>query len=190
MVGEVRGRIQAVVSGVEGEGMMGDTRHFSTGATRDTDEGKLEYNGFNCPLVEQRFAEYMHVHRRQSDGKLRDSFNWKRGIPVEAYKQSLHRHFIDLWLHLDGYGDAAEEGDIENVLAALRFNVNGLLHEKLKERRQQEQLASAEYDEVADPRQLPLPLTDEAQTSESDSCSCHQCQAGYRNPERWSPPLR
>lgn len=110
-------------------------RTFDSGATRDVDTNKHEYTGFNSPLVEKRFAEYMTLHRRQADGQLRSSSNWKRGIPVEVYQQSLHRHFVDLWLHFDGVGDEAVDPDIESILCALRFNVNGYLHELLKERR-------------------------------------------------------
>ncbi len=109
-------------------------RQFDTGATRDSDENKHEYAGFNSPLVEKRFAEYMTSHRKQSDGKLRSSSNWKKGIPKDAYLQSLHRHFIDLWLHLDGFPEAAVDTDIESVLCAIRFNTNGMLHELLKEK--------------------------------------------------------
>jgi hypothetical protein len=110
-------------------------RKFSTGATRDTAEGKYEYNGFNSPLVEKRFAEYMHLHRKQSDGQLRSSSNWKKGLPIDTYIQSMHRHFMDLWLHTDGFKkEAVEKEDIESILCAIRFNVNGMLHEILKKK--------------------------------------------------------
>ena len=110
-------------------------RTFHTGATRDSNVGKPDYSGFNCPLVEKRFGSYMHLHRHQSDGSLRASDNWKKGIDKEAYRESLHRHFVDLWLHLDGYPEEAVDSDIESVLCAIRFNVNGMLHEILKEKK-------------------------------------------------------
>ena len=47
---------------------MGKTRQFSTGATRDTDEGKYDYEGFFSPLVLERYGEYMNKHRQQSAG--------------------------------------------------------------------------------------------------------------------------
>lgn len=109
-------------------------RNFETGATRDSDETKHEYAGFNSPLVEKRFAEYMTFHRKQADGQIRSSSNWKHGIPKDVYLQSLHRHFIDLWLHMDGYPMEAVELDIESILCAIRFNANGMLHEVIKER--------------------------------------------------------
>lgn len=112
-------------------------RRFDTGATRDTDHNKYEYSGFNSPAVEQRFAAYMHEHRKQSNGELRSSSNWKKGIPLDVYQQSLHRHFLDLWLIQDGWLELATEPDIEKVLCALRFNVNGMLLEVLKARKEQ-----------------------------------------------------
>ncbi len=43
-------------------------RNFETGATRNLCDDKLAYEGFNSPLVMKRFAEYMHLHRKQADG--------------------------------------------------------------------------------------------------------------------------
>ena len=112
---------------------MGKTRVFSTGATRDTDEGKLEPWGFTSALVEKTFSEYMHEKRIQSDGQLRDSDNWRRGIPVDSYKHSLSRHILDLRLLLEGFPEEATSKDIIDVLMAVRFNVDGLAYELLKE---------------------------------------------------------
>lgn len=112
----------------------GKTRKFDTGATRDTDEGKYDYDGFFSPLVIERYGQYMNEHRVQSDGKLRDSDNWQCGIPLIAYMKSAWRHFIDWWKEHRGY--KTKDG-IEEALCALLFNVQGYLHEylKLKERR-------------------------------------------------------
>ena len=109
-------------------------RTFNTGATRDTDTNKLDYDGFLSPLVLQRYAEYMHSNRRQSDGSLRDSDNWQKGIPVEAYRKSLWRHFMEAWRTARGWA----EFDLEIALCAMLFNVSGWLHEIIRERRQRE----------------------------------------------------
>ncbi len=106
------------------------TRQFDTGAIRDTDEGKLQYEGFLSPLVIRRYAEFMHKHRVQSDGSLRDADNWQSGIPLEVYADSGWRHFMDWW----GWQRKCwnpKEG-IEESLCALLFNVSGALHELLK----------------------------------------------------------
>lgn len=111
---------------------MGKIRKFKTGATRDTNEGKYDYEGFLSPLVIQRFAEYMNKHRKQSDGSLRDSDNWQKGIPKDAYIKSAWRHFHDWWMEHRGY--KSREGT-EEALCALLFNVQGYLHEYLKEKK-------------------------------------------------------
>ena len=101
-------------------------RKFASGATRDSDETKLDYEGFLSPLVLRRFAEYMHQHRLQADGKLRDSDNWQKGIPLDAYMKSGWRHFMDWWACHRASQDPAE------ALCALLFNVQGYLHEILR----------------------------------------------------------
>lgn len=109
-------------------------RKFETGATRDTAEGKLRYDGFISPLVAKRYAEYMHIHRIQPNGELRAPDNWKKGIPLPAYADSLIRHVMDFWLHVEGFPEAAVEQDIEKVLCAIRFNTDGYLFEVLKKK--------------------------------------------------------
>lgn len=110
-------------------------RHFKSGATRDDDTDKLDPEGFDSPLVNKRFFQYMHSHRKQADGTLRGSDNWQTGIDKEAYVKSLVRHMEDLKLHWDGYADEAVEADVEAVLCAVLFNCKGLLFEILKEKR-------------------------------------------------------
>ena len=110
-------------------------RTFATGATRDVDTNKLDFEGFISPLVTKRFAEYMHVHRKQADGNLRASDNWQNGIDKEAYVKSLVRHMEDLKLHWDNFPDEAVDKDFESVLCAVLFNANGLLFEHLKAQR-------------------------------------------------------
>lgn len=102
-------------------------RTFNTGATRDSDDTKLDFEGFLSPIVLERFAEYMHKHRLQADGKLRDSDNWQKGIPVDAYMKSMWRHFFAVWK-----AHRSKQDNIED-LCALLFNVQGMLLEKLKE---------------------------------------------------------
>ena len=104
----------------------GIARTFDTGATRDTDNGKLDYEGFLSPLVIKRFAEYMHVCRLQSDGKLRASDNWRKGIPRKVYMSSMFRHFVSVW-------SAHRRGeDCQEELCALLFNVMGMLDVQLQ----------------------------------------------------------
>ena len=103
-------------------------RTYTSGATRDAEDGKLDYKGFFSPTAMRRFAEYMHTHRRQADGHLRASDNWKKGIPVEDYEKSLLRHTQDWWLAIEA-NDTAKAIDLA---CAIQFNLQGWLHEQLK----------------------------------------------------------
>lgn len=111
-------------------------RTFETGATRDADDGKLDYDGFLSPIALERYAEYMHGHRVQADGSLRDSDNWQKGIPVEQYRKSLWRHFFDAWKIGRGYDVrdrvTGETVTLEQALCGVLFNTFGWLHEATK----------------------------------------------------------
>lgn len=108
---------------------LGPVREFATGAKRDSDVGKFDYEGFYNPLVVERFGEYMNKHRAMADGSLRDSDNWQLGMTKQVYMKSGWRHFFDWWKAHRGY--TARES-IEEALCALIFNAQGYLFEVLK----------------------------------------------------------
>lgn len=110
-------------------------REFDTGATRTDDKDRLDYEGFLSPLVLARYAVFMHKHRKQADGNLRDSDNWQKGIPIKEYMKSKWRHFMDTWV-------AYRTGSLhcnssEESLCAELFNTMGMLHELLSLRDRQ-----------------------------------------------------
>lgn len=109
-------------------------RTFDSGATRDTDQGKLDYLKALSPIVLRRYVQYLDKHRKQSDGSYRDFDNWKKGIPPEAYISGGGRHFMDTWLLTDGYATEDNHGPVElqDSLCAQLFNLMGRLHEILK----------------------------------------------------------
>jgi hypothetical protein len=113
-------------------------RQFGTGATRDLDANKLDFEGFLSPLVLERYAEHMHKARKMPDGSMRESDNWQLGIPVVAYMKSLFRHFFSVWkLHRGLRVTEVVRGetivkDLETELCAVLFNASGMLHEVLK----------------------------------------------------------
>jgi hypothetical protein len=113
-------------------------RTFETGATRNLDNNKLDHEGFLSPLVIEAFGNYMQSHRLQKDGTMRASDNWQKGIPFDAYMKSGWRHFFDWWkLHRGLDATSPEDGhkiDKVEALCALMFNVQGYMHELLKER--------------------------------------------------------
>jgi hypothetical protein len=123
-------------------------RQFKTGATRDNDEMKNDYEGFFSPAVLERYGDYMTKHRKQADGKLRASDNWQFGIPKYAYMKSIWRHFLDVWFIHRGYKrfdkQRNEEITMQEALCALIFNVMGYLFEDLKEKQDRDFIIKGE----------------------------------------------
>lgn len=108
-------------------------RQFSSGANRNSEDGKLDFEGFLSPSVLVEFAEYMHKHRKLSDGTMRDSDNWQQGMPREVLMKSLMRHVIDLWMihrERDYYRhETGEAVELQEALGGLMFNVMAYWHE-------------------------------------------------------------
>lgn len=105
-------------------------RIFETGATRDNDDTKPDYEGFLSPTAIAAFGRYMTRHQIQADGTRRASDNWQKGIPIDAYMKSAFRHFIEVWTLHRANKNASPE--MEEALCALWFNVQGYLHERAK----------------------------------------------------------
>lgn len=111
-------------------------REFETGATRDSEDGKHDPEGFFSPLAMEAFMEYMTSHRVQADGSVRDSDNWQKGMSLIVYMKSMWRHFFDVWkLHrgIPVYDKKTGRAITpREALCALLFNVQGYLHETVK----------------------------------------------------------
>jgi hypothetical protein len=105
-------------------------RTFSTGANRDLDETKFDYEGFLSPVAIEAFGAYMHRNRHLRDGSIRDSDNWQKGIPMPVYMKSAWRHFHDWWFR-HRHQVPGDTYVIEH-LCALIFNTQGYLHEIIK----------------------------------------------------------
>ncbi len=125
------------------EPTIGEIRTFETGATRNLDSSKNDYEGFLSPTVIKAFGDYMTSHRKQKDGTTRDSDNWQKGIPIDVYMKSMFRHFMDVWtIHRGGTAispDSGEQVDIVEALNAMLFNVQGMMHETLKKEANREE---------------------------------------------------
>lgn len=110
-------------------------RKFETGATRDGEDGKYDYEGALSPLVIERFGEYMYSHSFQADGSRRTSDNWQKGIPLTSYMKSMFRHLFDVWKLHRGHAVIDRKTNkvvtMEDALCAVFFNVQGYLHEIL-----------------------------------------------------------
>ena len=103
----------------------GEIRQFASGATRDTDKNKLDFEGFLSPTVLLAYAEYLHKHRVQRDGNLRDSDNWQKLFGDKHFDVCMKsglRHVFNVWMYHRGYEltetiDDALGGAIFNLMA-------------------------------------------------------------------------
>lgn len=111
-------------------------RVFSSGANRDTDVGKVDYEGCLSPLCLESFAKYMLRHSKLKDGSTRSSDNWQKGFPNKVIAKSLLRHSVDLWFLHRGYKrydkDDGHPLTKEEVLCAIIFNAQAYLLKVLK----------------------------------------------------------
>lgn len=98
--------------------------HYDTGAKRDNAEGKEDYIETTSWLAMQAYARYM-----TAKAKVYGSGNWRKGIPVESYEQSLMRH---IQKYLANKYDGANLEPNEDHLCAALFNLQGLIHEREK----------------------------------------------------------
>lgn len=116
----------------------GIIRKFETGATRDTNQDKLDYEAFLSPAVLERYAQYLHKNRIQTDGSIRDGDNWQKGIPISVYMKSLFRHFMDVWKIHRGIQTidvkTKQSISVEDALCGVLFNTMGILFEVLKKK--------------------------------------------------------
>lgn len=101
----------------------GAVREFESGAIRDVD-GKEDYVETQSFLAMKRYAEYMTVQ-----AKKYGRGNWRKGIPIEEYEKSLMRHIHKYFANK--YDNANLEPEIDH-LSAIRFNLDGIIHEEEK----------------------------------------------------------
>lgn len=110
---------------------MNKIRKFASGATRDDDSRKYDFEGILSPLVLKEYGRYMHAHATQSDGEQRPADNWQAGIPREQLMKSAYRHFIDWHTLHDGYPAYDFDGENVDILEALSgvlFNTMAYMH--------------------------------------------------------------
>lgn len=97
---------------------------FDTGAIRDTQEGKEDYIETIAWAAMKRYAQYMTEKKRKYGAG-----NFKKGIPISNYEQSLLRH-IQKYLENKYEGGTIEA--TEDHLSAMVFNIFGIMYEERK----------------------------------------------------------
>ncbi len=104
--------------------MRNKNRKFSTGAVRDTDDGKENFVECLSMRALRRYALYMKtVEKKYPPG------NWRKGIPILEYEKSLMRHLHKYFMNR--YEGGTLEPEIDHLAAAF-FNLQGLMHESTK----------------------------------------------------------
>lgn len=114
----------------------GTLRVAESGAIRNSDIGKIRYQGAISPLVIRAYGAYIEKHSLLPDGTIRNNKNWQKlfGTPEEHRQvciESAWRHFEDVLLEHDGY--KSRDG-LEEALGGLLFNINAYWFSILKER--------------------------------------------------------
>lgn len=103
-----------------------EKRLFKTGAMRDKDDTKEDYIETISWSAFKRYAQYMTGKKaRYGQG------NFKKGIPIESYEQSLVRH---LQKYLTNKYEGGTDEPNEDHLAAILFNTFGIMHEEVTHR--------------------------------------------------------
>lgn len=111
-------------------------RVFDTGASRDTDKGKIDIDAVFPPELMESQAQYMLEHSTMPDGSTRSQSNWQKGMPIDtAYIKSLSRHFNDFRKVMRGHTvidkKTGNPWTLEKLANAIVFNSNGILFEVL-----------------------------------------------------------
>ena len=116
-----------------------ETRKFESGAIRDDDSQKEDYIETISWTAFKRYSQYM-TWKKSKYG----SWNFKKGIPIESYEQSLVRH---LQKYLENkYEDWYIEKD-EDHLSAMIFNLLGIMHEEWREQKKINEMVMKDYTE-------------------------------------------
>lgn len=103
---------------------------FKRGAIRDSQDGKLDLVETTSPLANWRYAGYMTPKKKKYG-----TGNFKKGIDRESYIQSLARHYTKFMALEDCriYGLPVQPWmePEEDHVAAMRFNIDGIMHEEM-----------------------------------------------------------
>ena len=105
---------------------MKKVTRFKTGAIRDSQEGKEDYTETISWTAFKRYSQYMTGKKVKYGGG-----NFKKGIPITNYEQSLLRH-VQKYMS-NKYENGTTELE-EDHLSALLFNIFGIMHEEEQEK--------------------------------------------------------
>jgi len=101
---------------------MTGVRKFNSGAIRDLDTTKEDYVETISWTALKKYAQYM-TGKKNKYGQG----NFKKGIPIDSYEQSMSRHVQKYFANKYEFGDCEPE---ERHIEAIIFNCFGILHEE------------------------------------------------------------
>lgn len=92
---------------------------YKTGAIRDDRTGKPNYLAVSF-TARHRYVQYMtEMAKKYGEG------NWRKGIPISSYEESLLRHISQYFRNK--YEGASDEAEKDHLSAAI-FNIEGIMH--------------------------------------------------------------
>lgn len=116
--------------------MEEEIRRFETGAVRGS-SGKFDFPEYLSAHLIFRFGEHMRKNAIKYGAG-----NWKKKIPEDEYFKSLCRHFF--MLYIEKTEGIVLEPDTDH-LASLIFNIQGLIHEEIKDKLQKKEVKDTLY---------------------------------------------
>ena len=97
-------------------------RTFETGSIRDDDSGKIDYTETIPWRAIRRYWAYMTEKKAKYGG-----WNFKKGIPIESYEQSMLRHVQEYMENKYEWGNFELDQD---KLCAIMFNIFWIMFEE------------------------------------------------------------
>ena len=97
-------------------------RTFKSGAIRDSQEGKESYGETISWTAFKRYAQYM-TGKKEKYG----SGNFKKGIDIDSYEESLIRHYQK---YMENKYEGGNVEVNEDHMSAIVFNAMGIMHEE------------------------------------------------------------
>ena len=93
------------------------TRTFETGATRNGNKGKYEFDKYVNPINELSYAQYMKSHQ-VINWEYRPWDNRQKGIPFDSLFESAYRHMQTLCLLYQWYDvyEIEENGEFDWIV--------------------------------------------------------------------------
>ena len=109
-------------------------RTFNSGATRDTDEGKLDFEAALSPIVMERFVLYMSKNRLQPNDVVRECDNWQGLFGPKHLNVCLKSAMRHLWAWWKAHRGYKVKDGLEDAVCGVIFNAMAYLFKILSDK--------------------------------------------------------